>query len=218
LIVMRKPQVLLADNHRLFREALAKLLEPEFDIVDQVDDGLTLVTAAVRLRPDIILLGIALPLLNGVDAGRRIRRTQPEVRLVYLTANEDRDVAIEAMRAGASGYVLKRSGIDELVTALRAAMGGQRYITALLGGGIVEASQLSVSLSRLKQDAIARQLSVLQLLVDGHSVKGIAGLLDLSARKVASHKDALMRRLGIMSHAELIRHGVRVMQRKDLGI
>src|SRR5207253_5017681 len=114
MLAMRRPRVLLADDHRLLREAFAQLLEPVCDVVGAVADGRALLAAAQELRPDIVVLDIAMPLLNGLDAARQLKRLVPDVRLIFLTVSEDPDLAAEAFRAGASGYLIKNSAASEL--------------------------------------------------------------------------------------------------------
>src|SRR4249920_1473524 len=135
---MPAPRVLLADDHNLLLGAFEKLLAPECEIVGTASDGRTLVVEAQRLRPDVVVLDIAMPLLNGLDAGRQIKQLRKEVKLVFVTMNEDSDLAAEAFRAGASAYLLKRSAASELPTAIREVMQGRSYITPLVADGLVE--------------------------------------------------------------------------------
>src|SRR5689334_20175905 len=134
---MTRPRVLLADDHRLLREAFAQLLEPGCDVVGTVGDGRALLEAAPRLRPDIVVLDVAMPLLNGLDAARLLKGRMPEVRLIFLTVSEDPDLAAEAFRAGASGYLLKNSAASELIAAIREVDGGRSYVTPLATQGLV---------------------------------------------------------------------------------
>jgi DNA-binding NarL/FixJ family response regulator len=205
---MRKPQVLLADDHALLLGAFEKLLAPECDVVGQVGDGRALVTAAETLKPDVIVLDIAMPLLNGLDAGRQIKKMRREVKLVFLTMNEDADLAAEAFRAGASGYLLKRSAASELVTAIRQVMKGQSYITPLMAGGLLGAL-MHPDDRKPSQVLTQRQREVLQLLAEGHSMKEIAGVLNVTPRTVAFHKYEMMKQLGVRSSAELVQYAVK---------
>ena len=134
---MARPRVLLADDHVLLLGAFATLLTDECDIVGQVSDGRALVAAAEDLKPDVIVLDISMPLLNGLEAGRQIKQKLPRVKLVFLTMNEDGDLAAEAFRSGASAYLLKRSAASELQTAIREVMQGRTYITPLVAEGLV---------------------------------------------------------------------------------
>jgi DNA-binding NarL/FixJ family response regulator len=204
---MRVPRVLLADDHALLLGAFEKLLAGECEIVGQASDGRALVAAADVLKPDVIVLDIAMPLLNGLEAGRQIKRKLPEVRLVFLTMNEDPELAAEAFRSGASAYLLKRSAASELTTAIREVMNGRSYVTPLVTGGMVD------SLLKVKDtgdaDLTSRQREVLQLLAEGHSMKEVANLLDLTPRTVAFHKYEMMKRLNVTSTAELIQYAVK---------
>ena len=204
---MRAPRVLLADDHALLLGAFEKLLAGECEIVGQASDGRALVAAADVLKPDVIVLDIAMPLLNGLEAGRQIKRKLPEVRLVFLTMNEDPELAAEAFRSGASAYLLKRSAASELTTAIREVMNGRSYVTPLVTGGMVD------SLLKVKDtgdaDLTSRQREVLQLLAEGHSMKEVANLLDLTPRTVAFHKYEMMKRLNVNSTAELIQYAVK---------
>ena len=134
---MGLPRVLLADDHALLLGAYEKLLAGECEIVGQAQDGRALVAAAERLRPDLIVLDIAMPILNGLEAGRQIKQKLRDVKLVFLTMNEDADLAAEAFRSGASGYLLKRSAASELLTAIREVMQGRSYVTPLVTEGLV---------------------------------------------------------------------------------
>jgi DNA-binding NarL/FixJ family response regulator len=202
-------RVLLADDHALLLGALEKLLVDECEVVGQVADGRALVEAAERLRPDIIVLDISMPLLNGLEAGRQIKQKQKTIKLVYLTMNEDADLAAEAFRVGASGYLLKRSAASELATAIREVMQGRTYITPLVAEGLVE-SLLHVEQPRTTVHTLtSRQREVLQLLAEGRSMKEVASVLNLTPRTVAFHKYRMMEQLKLRSTAELVQYAVK---------
>jgi DNA-binding NarL/FixJ family response regulator len=205
---MPRPRVLLADDHALLLAAFEKLLADQCEVVGLVSDGRALIEAAERLRPDVIVLDIAMPLLNGLDAGRQIKQKMREVRLVFLTMNEDPALAAEAFRAGASAYLLKRSAASELSTALDEVMRGRSYVTPLMTGGMVEAL-LDRGKGAQPVDLTQRQREVLQLLAEGRSMKEVATVLKLAPRTVAFHKYEMMKQLGIASTAELIQYAVR---------
>jgi DNA-binding NarL/FixJ family response regulator len=205
---MSRPRILLADDHALLLGAFEKLLSSEFDVVGQAADGRALVTMAERLKPDVIVLDISMPLLNGLEAGRQIKQRLPHVRLVFMTMNEDPDVAVEAFRAGAAGYLLKRSAVSELTTALREVMQGRTYITPLVAKGLV-GSLLNPEPQGASVVLTSRQREVLQLVAEGHSMKEIAQLLNLTPRTVAFHKYRMMEQLGVKSTAELIQYAVK---------
>lgn len=203
-----KPRVLLADDHALLVGAFEKLLSGEFDIVGQVNDGRALVAAAAKLQPDVIVLDISMPLMNGLEAGRQIKQQNRNIRLIYVTMNEDPDIAAEAFRAGASGYILKRSAVSELSTAIREVMLGRSYITPLVATGLV-GSLMHTDDAKLTDVLTSRQREVLQLLAEGHSMKQVAGVLNLTPRTVAFHKYRMMEQLRVKSTAELIQYAVK---------
>jgi len=205
---MARPRVLLADDHALLLGAFEKLLAPECEIVGQVGDGRALVAAASKLKPDVIVLDIGMPVLNGLEAGRQIKQTLREIRLVFLTMNEDPDLAAEAFRAGASAYLLKRSAASELMAAIREVMLGRSYVTPLVTGGLV-GSLLNADEPRASQELTSRQREVLQLLAEGRSMKEVAAVLNLTARTVAFHKYRMMEQLKLKSTAELIQYAVK---------
>jgi DNA-binding NarL/FixJ family response regulator len=204
---MQAPRVLLADDHTLLLGAYEKLLAGECDIVGQVSDGRALLDAADKLHPDIIVLDISMPLLNGLEAGRQIKQKFRHVKLVFLTMNEDADLAAEAFRSGASGYLLKRSAASELMTAIREVMNGRSYITPLVTEGLV-GSLLNVS-EQKPHELTSRQLEVLQLLAEGRSMKEVGSVLNLTPRTVAFHKYRMMEQLKLKSTAELIQYAVK---------
>jgi len=204
---MSKPRVVLADDHALVRVAFEKLLAAECDIVGQVGDGRALVAAVETLKPDVVVLDISMPLLNGLEAGRQIKQKSRDVKLVFLTMNEDPDLAAEAFRAGASGYLLKSSAASELMTAIREVTQGHSYITPLVAEGLVESLQQGTD--RQRDGLTPRQREVLQLLAEGRSMKETATLLNLTPRTVAFHKYQMMEQLKVKSSAELIQYAVK---------
>jgi DNA-binding NarL/FixJ family response regulator len=205
---MSRPRVLLADDHALLLGAFEKLLADEFDIVGQVSDGRAVVAAAETLNPDVVVLDISMPLLNGLEAGRQIKQKSRGVKLVFLTMNEDADLAAEAFRSGASAYVLKRSAASELMTAIREVVQGRSYITPLITEGVV-GSLLNVDETKNRHELTPRQVEVLQLLAEGRSMKEVARVLDLTPRTVAFHKYRMMEQIGVKSTAELVQYAVK---------
>jgi DNA-binding NarL/FixJ family response regulator len=206
---MRRPRVLLADDHRLLREAFARLLEPGCNIVGTVADGRALLEAVPQLRPDIVVVDIAMPLLNGLDAARQLKRTMPEVKVIFLTVSEDCDLAAEAFRAGASAYLLKNSAASELFKAIQEVFEGRSYVTPLATKGLVDSFRHESESPRSKGTASPRQREVLQLLAEGHTMKEIARKLKITARTVAFHKYSMMKELGIKSSAELVQFAIK---------
>jgi DNA-binding NarL/FixJ family response regulator len=205
---MPLPRVLLADDHALLLGAFEKLLAGECDVVGQVSDGRSLVAAAEKLKPDLIVLDISMPQLNGLEAGRQIKQKQHDVKLVFVTMNEDADLAAEAFRVGASAYLLKRSAASELATAIREVMLGRSYVTPLVTEPLVGAL-LRAQERNSAHDLTPRQREVLQLLAEGQSMKEIGSVLKLAPRTVAFHKYRMMEQLKVKSTAELIQYAVK---------
>lgn len=206
---MNRPRVLLADDHRMLREAFVRLLEPHCEVVGQAADGRAMLAAAQQLRPEVVVLDIAMPLLNGLDAARMLKRSMPEVKVIFLTVSEDPDLAAEAFRAGASGFLLKNSAASELLQAVDEALEGRLYVTPLAAQGLVDAVIHDRAPKGSKDKASPRQREVLQLLAEGHTMKEIARILKIKPRTVAFHKYSLMKELGITSSAELVQFAVK---------
>ena len=205
---MSRPRVLLADDHTLLLGAFEKLLSEHCDVVGQVSDGRALVAAADELKPDIVVLDISMPLLNGLEAGRQIKRKLPDTKLIFVTMNEDTDLAADAFRAGASGYLLKQSATSELMAAIRQVMEGRSYVTPLITEGLM-GSLMHHDESAPSHELTPRQREVLQLLAEGRSMKEVASLLSLTPRTVAFHKYRIMEQLKIKSSAELVQYAVK---------
>jgi DNA-binding NarL/FixJ family response regulator len=204
-----RTRVLLADDHLMLVEALKKVLEVEYDIVGSVGDGLALLNAAEKLRPDVVVLDIAMPLLNGLDAGRQLRDNLPAVKLVFLTMNEDPYLVGEAFRSGASAYLLKQGAALELTRAIADVLKGKTYVTPCIAGGLANISLLDPETRGHAPQPTARQRQVIQLLAEGRSMKEIADLLHITMRTVASHKYRVMEILQIKTSAELVRYAVK---------
>src|SRR3954471_25035084 len=175
---MKRPRVLLADDHWLVREAFAQLLEPGCDVVGAVPDGRALLAAARELRPDIVVLDIAMPSLNGLDAARQLLRLMPEVKVIFLTVSEDPDLAAEAFRAGASGFLLKNSAASELIKCIQEVSQGRSYVTPLATQGLVGSFLRDPGPAREVAPLSDRQREVLQLLVEGRTMKEVARILE----------------------------------------
>ena len=206
---MSRPSVLLADDHTLLLEAFQKLLAEDCDVVGMVADGRALIAAAMKLRPDVVVVDVAMPLLNGLDAARQIKQLLPETRIVFLTMNEDPDLAAEAFRAGASGYLLKRSAASELLTAIREVVQRRSYVTPLVTEGLVGSMMHGADAHRPAKQLTARQREVIQLLAEGHSMKEVAAILSIATRTVAFHKYRIMEQLQIKTTAELIQFAIK---------
>src|SRR5882724_3169102 len=199
-----RARILLADDHALVAAGLCKLLETDFDLIGAVGDGRALVAAAKKESPDVILLDISMPLLNGVEAARQLRVALPAAKLIFVTVHSDSPYVVEAFRAGASGYLLKRSAASELVTAIREVLLGNLYVTPLIGKSALEGI-LKVA-ERRGPLLSARQREVLQLVAEGHSAKEIAVVLKISPKTVEFHKSWIMKKLDLHSTAELTRY------------
>ena len=206
---MKRIRVVLADDHTLLLEALKSLIEPEFEVVGMFADGLSVVNEAPRLNPHVIVLDIRMPTMNGLNAGERLKLLMPSVKLVYLTQDQDPDIAAQAFRLGASAYLLKNSAASELVHAIRLVMRGSPYVTPLMTKGMV--GSVIHSFKRRKSPSLLtlRQKEVLQLLAEGRSMKEAAFILKVSPRTVAYHKYIMMEHLKIRSSAELIEYALR---------
>lgn len=210
VIAPRRPRVLLADDHLMVAEALKSLLAIEFDLVGVVEDGRALVEAAGRLRPDVIVADITMPHLNGIDALVHLRQHGDPVPVVFLTMHRDASFARRALDAGASGFVLKHSAPAELVTAIRAALAGQTYLTPQIAGEVLESMKQGPPQAGGSLGALTpRQREVLQLAAEGQSAKQIAAALGISPRTVEFHKYQAMEALGLHTNAELIHFAIK---------
>jgi DNA-binding NarL/FixJ family response regulator len=203
---MTRPRILMADDHLMLLEAFKAMLQPDFDVVGTVTDGRALLQEFTRLNPDVVLLDVAMPLLNGLDAGRQLKAQRRSVKLVYLTMNPDPDLAGEALRLGASGYVLKSSAAQELKQAIQEALRGRSYITPLITRDVVGSL---IQQRTPRHELTTRQREVLQLLAEGKSMKEVAAILDLTPRTVAFHKYRMMEQLRLKTSAELVTFAVR---------
>jgi DNA-binding NarL/FixJ family response regulator len=207
---VKRTRVLLADDHKIVLDGLRSLLEPKFDLVGTVEDGRALVSAVQQLRPDVIVVDISMPLLNGIEAVRQIKKLEPQVKVVFLTMHPDVTYAIRAFESGASGYVLKHSASSELLTAIQEAMKGRTYVTPMIAGELVQAYKGGTYRQvEEEQQLTPRQREVLQLLVEGRSAKELANLLNISPRTVEFHKYNLMSKLNLKSVSALIQYAIR---------
>jgi DNA-binding NarL/FixJ family response regulator len=205
-----RSRILIADDHNLVAELCKGLLETEFDIVGVVSDGRTLVLAARELKPDVVVLDIAMPVLNGLDAGRQLKELLPAVKLVYLTMNPDVEVAAEALRRGASGYLLKTCAATDIVLAVRTVLRGQSYMSKVLPWDTINfLRRQDEELTQEDERLTGRQREVLQLLAEGKVMKEVADILNMTARTVAYHKYRMMEVLGVNSNAGLVKYAVR---------
>jgi DNA-binding NarL/FixJ family response regulator len=205
-----KPRLLLVDDHELFLDGLRKLLETEFELLAAVGDGRAAVATFESLGPDLVLLDIGLPLLNGIEAARQIKRIRPDAIILFVTMQTDRIYVEEAFRAGGTGYVLKQAAARELVEAIHAVLDGRSYISPLIASklGTLPFDLAAKPSEHFGGPLTPRQREVLQLVAEGKSMKEIAGILDISVRTVEFHKNGIMQELGCRTTAELTRYAI----------
>jgi DNA-binding NarL/FixJ family response regulator len=207
---MSKVRILLADDHKMVSEGLRALLEPEFELVGIVEDGRALLDKAEQLKPDVIIADITMPSLNGIDAVEQLKKTGSQAKVVFLTMHHDAMYANRAFEAGASGFVLKHSAPDELLTAIREVLKGRTYITPIIAEELMQTYKNG---DHKKKDPVrkltSRQREVLQLVAEGKSAKEIAKSLYISSRTVEFHKYHIMEELGLKTSAELVRFAIK---------
>jgi DNA-binding NarL/FixJ family response regulator len=207
---MRRPLILIGDDHRLVAEGLAKLLQEEYEIAEIVEDGWGLVSAAERLRPDLILADITMPMLNGLDACEKILKSGNSAKVVILTMQHDAIYAVRAFRIGASGFVLKNSASLDLLIAVRTVLDGKTYVSPRMAEQLELYSHSSSKELEETVSLTPRQREVLQLFAEGHSARKVAEVLNISVRTAENHKAHIMSILGASSTAELIRCALRL--------
>jgi DNA-binding NarL/FixJ family response regulator len=208
---MPKTRVLLADDHAIVVEGLQALLKDSFELVGVVHDGRALLDAVDKLQPDVIVTDVSMPLMNGVDAIRQIRSRRPDAKVIVLTMHRDTQLAAEAFRAGVSGYLLKVSASEELITAIREVAQGRSYVTTLLAKDLIT---LLIESGGLERDSGAsltsRQREVLHLVAEGRTMKEVASILNISPRTAESHKYEMMQVLGVQTTADLVQYAMRL--------
>ena len=204
-----RARLLIADDHTLLAEACKSLLEPEFDVVGIVDNGRALLQLVSELKPEIVILDIAMPQLNGLDAGKEIKHLLPATKLVFLTMNMSPEVAAEAFRRGASAYVVKSSAASDLVRAIRRALRSESYLSPDITKETVDFLLRSGTSQSLEKRLTPRQSEILHLLAEGMSMKEIAAVLNLKPGTVAFNKYKMMETLGLKSNAELLQYAIR---------
>jgi len=207
---MHRSRILIADDHTLVAELCKKLLEPEFEVVGIVTDGCALVRTAADLRPDVIVVDIAMPVLSGLDAARQVKQMSPAVKIIFLTMNPDPEVAAEAFRKGASGYLLKTSAATEMITCVRDVLRGKPYLSPMISKDTVDfLRRQHKKLVQEPERLTERQREVLRLLAAGKGMKEIASILKMTTRTVAFHKYRMMEVLGAKSISDLVKYAVR---------
>jgi len=206
---MRRTRVFLADDHTLLLEAFSNLLEPKCEIVGTASDGREMLSMVPKLQPDVVVLDISMPNLNGFDAGEKLKKRLPEIKLIFLTVNEDPDMVTEAFRIGANGYLLKNSAASELFQAIDVVMEGSNYVTPKIARGMISSFIKNPGGEKIHGSLSLRQREVLQLLAEGHTMKEVASILNITARTVAFHKYQIMEDLDIKTNSELIQYAIK---------
>jgi DNA-binding NarL/FixJ family response regulator len=206
---MRRPRVLIADTYQILTDALKRHIAADYDVVGTVNDGRRLLAAAIELNPEIIILDVALPRLNGLHAGTQLRRSMPQVKLIFMATTVDSAIVRSAFRSGASGFLCKQDGCDVLSAALDTVSDGYPFITPSLKPAIVELTSVSVLDFSNQSEPSRRQREVIQMLAEGLSMKEISFAMEISISAVSSHKYAAMSKLAIKSNAELMRYAIK---------
>jgi DNA-binding NarL/FixJ family response regulator len=208
-------RILLADDHVLVAEGIQKLLEPEYELVGIVADGRSLVAAAAKLQPDIVVVDISLPLLNGLDASQQLKKNNPNLKIIVLTMHSEPNFVTQAFRVGVSGYVLKQSVGSELVQAIREVVKGRTFVSPMVAQSLVDQAVNPSSASApgevnvgFAQTLSARQREVLQLVAEGKATKEIASILNVSVKTVEFHKTRIMKELRLRTAAELTKYAI----------
>jgi len=206
----RKPSLLLADDHTIVIDGLRRLLQNEFELVGAVGDGWAMLEAAGRLKPDVIVADVSMPMLNGIDAVRRLKKTGSHSKVVFLSMHMDVEIATESIRAGARGYVLKHSATDVLSHAIWEVLAGRIYVSPRIAKAV--AANIAESYPSRNGHSIQltqRELEVLQLVAEGRTIRGIAVILQIAVRTVVFHKSNIMDKLGVRTTADLTQHAIR---------
>src|SRR5215475_1214474 len=206
---MTSPRVMLADDHTILLEAFRKLLEPHFEVVGTVSDGRALLEAAPALKPDVVVVDVGMPLMNGLEAGLRLKELLPAAKIIFLTMNEDPELAVKAMRSGASAYLLKSSAASELIRAIQMSLKGKSYVTPQIARGMQKSFINNPNPKGRASVLTPRQREVVQLLAEGKSMKEVASVLNVTPRTVAFHKYRVMEELNLQTTAELIHFAIK---------
>jgi len=204
---MGRPRVLLADDHTLVVEAFTKLLEPQFEIVGTAADGRALLEKAVQVQPDVVLLDLSMPILNGFEAGERLKKLVPRAKLIVLTMTEDAEVAADVLRSWASGFLLKKSASAELVKAIQEVLRGKTFVTTYLAQNLLD--KFVRDPQQRAKTLTPRQREVLQLLAEGRTMKEAADVLNVTPRTVAFHKYKIMEEFELKTNSDLLRFAMK---------
>ena len=206
---MTRTRVLLADDHQMLADALKGVLEPRFDVVATVRDGRALLEAAKKWQPEVVVVDIAMPQLNGLDAARQLKHSMPKIKIVFMTMNEDPDIVREAFRAGASAFLLKQAAAFELTDAIEKVLKGGSYITPRAAAGQASIALREPRAREHSPEPTPRQREVIQLLAEGRSMKEVAAVLKITKRTVAAHKYAVMELLQLDTNADLVQYAIK---------
>ena len=206
---MRRPKIFLADDHKLLVDAFSNLLESMYDIVGTASDGREMLSMVSKLKPDVVVLDISMPNLNGFDAGEKLKKILPDIKLIFLTVNEDSDMVAESFRIGANGYLLKSSAASELFQAIDAVLDGGNYVTPKIAKGMISSFIKDPSGHKVHGSLSLRQREVVQLLAEGNTMKQVASALNITPRTVAFHKYQIMEDLEIKTNSELIQYAIK---------
>lgn len=206
---MRRARIFLADDHTLLLEAFSNLLEPKYEVVGTATDGRQMLSKVSKLKPDVVVLDISMPNLNGFDAGEKLKKNLPDIKLIFLTVNEDPDMVTEAFRIGANGYLLKSSASSELFQAIDVVLHSGNYVTPKIARGMINAFIKKPGGQKIHGSLTLRQREVLQLLAEGNTMKQVSSILNITPRTVAFHKYQIMEDLEIKTNSELIKYAIK---------
>jgi len=206
---VKKTSILLADDHTMVCAGLRRVLEPEYEVIGTVENGLKLLQVAADLKPELVILDVGMPLLNGLDAARELKKAMPSVKIIFLTMNPDCDIANEAIRIGISGYLLKTCQEEELLQAVRSALKGLSYISPSISQAIEESFIRDPRSLTRPRHLTTRQVQIMQMLSEGQSMKDIAQILNISFRTVRFHKYQIMQELQIKNIAQLVQYAIK---------
>lgn len=208
---MKQARLLLADDHRMFLEGLRRLLEPDFQVIGALHTSRELISDSEMLKPDVVIVDISMPGLNGIEAARRLRRITPAPKIIILSMHSDASFVKESFRAGASGYVVKKCTASELVKAIRTVLRGQTYLCAAAakGSAVGKREPLSPPSEAYRDLLTPREREVLQLVAEGHTFKEIASVLNFSTKTAEFHKYNMMRKLGFRKTSELMKYALK---------
>jgi two-component system response regulator NreC len=209
---MSKIKVLLAEDHTIVRKGLRSLLdnETEIQIVGEAEDGQQAVQKVVQMLPDVVVMDITMPVLNGLEATRQIKKLCPQVKVVVLTVHSTEEHVFQILRAGASGYVVKQGAVNELIEAIQTACRGETYLSPSISRQMVDEYGRRVEAMEDRYDKLTgREREVLQMIAEGRTNREIAGRLHITVKTVEAHRAHLMDKLGLRSIAELTRYALR---------